>query len=149
MPPAADPLSIARFLLDQGRSREARDVLAQAIAGGQDGAQIRSLMGLILHQLGDLGGCERELRHAVRLAPDDGAAQFAHASICHRLGNVAEAEAATRRAIAKGVDDVHSYQLLGRLLNKQGRFDEAEAAYRKAVRRGPSSPQAQRELAQL
>ncbi|HEY1412739.1 MAG TPA: putative 2OG-Fe(II) oxygenase, partial [Rhodopila sp.] len=53
------------------------------------------------------------------------------------------------RAIARGMDDVHSHQLLGRILNKQGRFAEAEAAYHKAVRRDPSSPQAQRELADL
>ncbi len=149
MPDTADPLSIARFLLDRGRSSEARDVLAQAIAGGRDGAPLRSLLGLILHQLGDLTGCERELRHAVRLAPDDGAAQFALAAICHRLGDEAGAEAATRRAIALGMDDIHSYQLLGRIFNKQGRFDEAESAWRNAVRRAPASPQAQRELAQL
>ena len=149
MPHAADPSSIARFLLERGRSGEARAVLAQAIAGGQDGAPIRSLLGLILHQLGDLAGCERELRQAVRLAPGDGAAQFALASISFRLGHEAEAEAATRRAIALGMDDVHSWQLLGRILNKQGRFGEAEAAWRSAVRRDPSSPQAQRELAQL
>ena len=67
--PQADPLSVARFLLDQGRSLEARQVLADAIAGGQDGAPVRSLMGFVLHQLGDLPGCERELREAVRLAP--------------------------------------------------------------------------------
>jgi tetratricopeptide (TPR) repeat protein len=149
MPHAADPLSHARDLLERGRSAEARDVLAQAIAGGLDGAPVRSLMGFILHQLGDIRGCERELRHAVRLAPDDGAAEFALASILNRLGDEAEAEAATRRAIAKGMDDVYSYLLLGRILDKQDRFAEAEAAYRAAVRRDPSSPPAQRELAQL
>jgi len=149
MPHITDPLSNAGFLLDQGRSGEARDVLAQAIAGGLDGAPIRSLMGLVLHQLGDFTGCARELRHAVRLAPDDGAAEFALASISYRLGDEAEAEAATRRAIHKGMDEVHPYLLLGRILNKQGRFGEAEVAYRMAVRRDPTSPQAQRELAQL
>ena len=149
MPHVTDPLSKARFLLDRGRAGEARDLLAQAIASGIGGAHVHGLMGLILQQLGDLSGCEREVRHAVRLAPDDSAAQFALASISHRLGNDAEAEAATRRAIANGMDDVRSYQLLGRILYKQGRFGEAEAAYRQAVRSDPSSPQAQRELAHL
>ena len=93
----------ARYLLERGASKEARDVLTAAIAGGLDGAPVRSLMGLILHQLGDFAGCERELRQAVRLAPDDGAAEFALASICHRLGHEAEAEAAAGRAIAKGM----------------------------------------------
>jgi tetratricopeptide (TPR) repeat protein len=143
------PLNKARYLLDHGHSREARDVLARAIEDGLDGAPVRSLMGMILHQLGDLAGCERELRHAVRLAPDDGAAQFALASVSHRLGHEADAEAATRRAIAKGMDDVHSHMLLGRILSKQGRFGEAEAAWRMAIRRHPASPQAQRELAEL
>jgi tetratricopeptide (TPR) repeat protein len=85
----------------------------------------------------------------VRLAPGDGAAQFALASISFRLGHEAQAEAATRRAIALGMDDVHSYQLLGRILGKQDRFGEAEAVWRKAVQCDPASPQAQRELAQL
>jgi tetratricopeptide (TPR) repeat protein len=149
MPDVADQLSKARFLLDRGRNSEARDVLAQAIASGVDSAPIHSLMGLILHQLGDFSGCARELRQAVRLAPDDGAAEFALASISFRLGDETEAEAATRRAISKGMDDVHSYLLLGRIFDKQGRLREAETAYRTAVRRNPSSLQAQRELAQL
>jgi Flp pilus assembly protein TadD len=147
--PHVDPLSQARFLLDQGRSAEAQVLLTQAIAGGLDGAPIRSLLGLILHQLGDLAGCARELRHAVRLAPDDRGAQFALASISFRLGDEIEAEAAARRAIAKGMDDIGAYLLLGRIFDKQGRFAEAQEAYRTAVRRDPSSPQAQRELAKL
>ena len=149
MPHAADPLTMARLLLEQGRTGEAREVLAGAIAGGLDNAPLRSLLGLILHQLGDLSGCERELRQAVRLAPGDGPAEFALASICHRLGNEAEAEAAVRRAIAKGMDDSHPYLLLGRILNKQSRLSEAESAWRAAIRRDPSSPQGQRELAEL
>ena len=139
----------ARDLLERGRAGEARQILAEAIAGGQDSASLRSLLGLILHQLGDLEGCERELRHSVRLAPADGAAEFALASVCYRLGNEAEAEAAARRAIAKGMDDVHSHLLLGRIFNKQSRLAEAETAWRAAIRRDPTSPQGHRELAEL
>lgn len=144
-----DPLSTAQFLLQSGRVLEARDVLAGAIAAGQGGAPAHSLLGLVLHQLGDLKACHHHLRQAVRLAPNDGAAQFALASIAMRLGEEDEAESATRRAIQLGMDDIHSYVLLGRLFNKQGRFEEAATAWRKAVRKDPSSPQAQRELAGL
>ena len=147
--PQADPLSLARFLMDQGRSLEAREVLGQAIAAGQDSAPVRSLLGFVLHQLGDLPGCERELRRAVELEPRDGAAQFALASICHRLGKEEEAEAAARRALARGMEDAPVYALLGRILGKQGRIEEAQTAWRKAVRLDPASPQAQRELADL
>jgi tetratricopeptide (TPR) repeat protein len=146
---ASDPLATAQFLLQSGRATEARDVLAGAIAGAQGGAPLHSLLGLVLHQLGDLPGCHRELRQAVRLAPQDGGAQFALASIALRLGEEEEAESAARRAVKLGLDDIHSYLLLGRLLNKQGRLEEAETAWRKAVRCDPSSPQAQRELAGL
>jgi Flp pilus assembly protein TadD len=145
----ADPLVHARLLLDSGRTGDARDVLATAIAGGLDSAPAHSLLGLILHQLGDFTGCDQELRQAVRLAPDDGAAEFALASVAWRLGKEAEAEAAARRAIAKGMDDAHSHMLLGRIFGRQGRFGEAEAAWRMAVRKDPASPQAQRELAEL
>ncbi|MBA2588835.1 MAG: tetratricopeptide repeat protein [Alphaproteobacteria bacterium] len=146
---AHDSVALAQVLLRSGRVLEARDALVQAIAAGQDGAPVRSLLGLVLHQLGDLPGCQRELRQAVTLAPQDGAAQFALASIALRLGDEEEAEAAARRAVTLGMDDIHSYVLLGRLFNKQGRLEEAETAWRKAVRKDPSSPQAQRELAGL
>ncbi len=143
------PLNLARLLLDQGRPLEARQVLAAAITGGQDSAPLRNLLGLILHQLGDLAGSERELRQAVHLAPHDAGAEFALASILNRLGKEDEAEAATRRAIAKGMDAAPAHALLGRILGKQGRLAEAEEAWRLAVQRDPTSPQAQRELSDL
>jgi tetratricopeptide (TPR) repeat protein len=142
-------LDQARYLLDRGQTVDARNILNQALAAGQDGAPLRSLLGLVLHQLGDLPGCERELRRAVELAPGDGAASFALASICNRLGKDAEAEAAVRSAIALGMDDVHSHLLLGRILNRQNRFTEAEMAWRAAIKRDPASPQGHRELAEL
>ena len=142
-------LDQARYLLDRGQIVDARNILSQALAAGQDGAPLRSLLGLILHQLGDLSGCERELRRAVELAPGDGAAQFALASICNRLGKDEEAEAATRSAIALGMDDAHSHLLLGRILNRQNRLTEAQNAWRAAIERDPASPQGHRELAEL
>ena len=146
---AETALDQARYLLDRGQVVDARNILNQALAAGQDGAPLRSLLGLVLHQLGDLTGCEGELRRAVELAPGDGAAQFALASICNRLGKDAEAEAATRRAIALGMDDAHCHLLLGRILNRQNRFTEAEVAWRAAIKRDPASPQGHRELAEL
>jgi tetratricopeptide (TPR) repeat protein len=47
------------------------------------------------------------------------------------------------------MDDAPVFALLGRILGKQGRLDEAETAWRQAVRRNPSSPQSQRELADV
>ena len=146
---AQDVLGTAQFLLQNGRVLEARDVLAGAVTAGQAAAPLHSLLGLVLHQLGDLAGCHRELRQAVKLAPEDGAAQFALASIALRMGDEKEAESAARRAIKLGMDDIHSYVLLGRIFTKQGRLEEAETAWRKAVRRDPASGQAQRELAGL
>ena len=143
------PLNLARLLLDQGRPLEARAVLAGAIASGQDSAAVRNLLGLVLHQLGDLEGCARELREAVRLSPRDPAAQFALASVSHHLGRDGEAETAVRRALQGGMDEAPVYALLGRILGKLGRREEAETAWLKAVRLDPSSPQAQRELADL
>ena len=142
-------LDRARYLLERGQPGQARDLLLQALAQGMDGAPLRSLLGLVLHQLGDLSGCEQHLREAVRLAPDDGPAEFALASICYRLGKETEAEACVRRAIAKGMDESHCHLLLGRILTKQGRLAEAESAWRAAIRRDPASPQGQRELAEL
>jgi tetratricopeptide (TPR) repeat protein len=147
--PQADPLIAARLLLEQGRTREAHAALAPMIAAGHEGASARSLMGLVLYQMGDLSGSAHELRRAVQLAPEDGAAEFALASLSNRLGNREEAEAAARRAIAKGLDEASVHALLGRILSQQGRLEEAECAWRLAVRHDPAMPQAQRELAEL
>src|SRR4029079_17375348 len=111
-------LDRARTLLERGQPGQARDVLIEAIAQGAEGPPLRSLLGLVLHQLGDLSGCEQQLREAVRLAPDDGPAEFALASICYRLGKEPEAETAVRRAIAKGMGESHCHLLLGRILTK-------------------------------
>ena len=148
-PEAEAVLDRARHLLDRGQPGQAREVLTQAIAQGAEGAPLRSLLGLVLHQLGDLSGCEQQLREAVRLAPEEGPAEFALASICYRLGQEEEAEGAARRAVAKGMDESHPHLLLGRILTKQGRLAEAETAWRAAIRRDPASPQGQRELAEL
>lgn len=144
-----DSFKQARDFLERGHPIVAREVLTAAMDAGLDGAPVRSLMGFILHQLGDAQGCAHYLQEAVRLAPDDGAAWFALASICFKLGDDDQAEAATRKAIALGMDDAHSAALLGRILGKQGRFIEAEDAWRAAVKFNPVSPQAQRELADL
>src|SRR5262245_38755515 len=68
---AQTALDQARYLLDRGQAFDARNILNQALAAGQDGAPLRSLLGLILHQLGDLSGCEQQLRRAVELTPND------------------------------------------------------------------------------
>jgi tetratricopeptide (TPR) repeat protein len=84
----------------------------------------------------------------------DAGARHAHAELelAKRLygkGREDEAEAACRRAIAEGLDGAAPQLFLARLFQDQARFDEAEAALRNVIRQDPSSPQAQRELAQL
>ena len=145
----ADPLGTSRLLLEQGRAHDALALLQDVSAAGLAGAPVHSLMAMVLHQLGDFPGCAQNLREAARLAPGDGAAEFALASICNKLGEEAEAEAAARRALAKGEDEAPVHALLGRILARQGRLDEAEKAWRAAARRMPALPQAQRELADL
>ena len=145
----ADPLGTSRLLLEQGRAHDALALQQDVSAAGLAGAPVHSLMAMVLHQLGDFPGCAQNLREAARLAPGDGAAEFALASICNKLGEEAEAEAAARRALAKGEDEAPVHALLGRILARQGRLDEAEKAWRAAARRMPALPQAQRELADL
>ncbi len=62
----ADPLGRAAALFSAGQNREAHAILAPAMAAGLDRPDAHQLMGLILHSLGDLQGCERELRMVVR-----------------------------------------------------------------------------------
>ena len=132
-----------------GRTLEAREVLAGAIAGGQDSAPVRSLLGLVLHQLGDLEGaranCARRCVSRRAIPPPN--SRWRPSRII--WDGKRKPKAAARRAISWGMDETPVYALLGRILGKQGRLEEAETAWRKAVRSIPSIAQAQRELAGL
>jgi tetratricopeptide (TPR) repeat protein len=133
---ADDPLGAAVALFRDGREREARALLAPALAAGLDTADAHQLMGLILHSLGDLAGCEAELRAVMRLAPTSELA-------AHTLGRMLLSQGRADEAVAlhQGFVQVAPRQPgpefnLAAALYTTGREDEAEAAARRAIAKG-------------
>lgn len=131
-----DALARAVELFHAGRRQEARDVLAPAMAAGLDDPDAHQLMGLILHSLGDLEGCERELRAVVRQKPADEVAAQTLARMLLSQGREAEAVEAWQALAAAAPDHPGAEYGLAAMLYRAGREEEAEAACRRAIAKG-------------
>ncbi|MGZ3315308.1 MAG: tetratricopeptide repeat protein, partial [Caulobacteraceae bacterium] len=136
MADGADPLAEATELFRAGRGREAQGVLGPAMAGGLDHPDAHRLMGLILHSLGDLEGCERELRTVVRLRPAEELATQTLARMLASQGREEEAVEAWQALVAAAPGYAGADYGLAAALYAAGREDEAEAACRRAIAKG-------------
>jgi tetratricopeptide (TPR) repeat protein len=143
---AADPLGEAAALFREGRSGEAQAVLA---AAGLQSAEAHQLMGLILHSLGDLQGCERALRAAVRLAPSSEIAVQALARMLQSQARDGEAVAVRQAFAAAAPDHGGAEFALAAALYAAGREPEAEAAALRALAKGLDSVEVRMFLARL
>ncbi len=133
---AADPLAQAVALFHAGQKHEAHAVLAPAMAAGLDAPDAHQLMGLILHSLGDLAGCERELRAVVRLQPDNELATQTLARMLVSQDRDDEAVAAYQALVQAAPDHPGAHYGLAAIFYGAGREDEAEAACRMAIAKG-------------
>ena len=132
MADALDALGRAAALFQEGRRREACDVLAPAMAAGLDEPDAHQLMGLILHSLGDLAGCERELRTVVRMTPESELAVHTLARMLAAQERDDEA-IVVRQAFVQAMPDHPGAEYgLAAVLYTAGREAEAEAACRRA-----------------
>ena len=131
-----DPLAQATELFRAGRGREAYQVLAPAMAAGPDDVNAHRLLGLILHSLGDLAGCERELRTVVRFRPAEELATQTLARMLASQGRDEEAVQAWRALVAAAPANAGAHYALAAALYTLGREDEAEAACRRAIALG-------------
>ena len=125
---------LASELFRAGRRDEARVVLAPAMGSGR--AEAHQLMGLILHSLGDLAGCERELRAAVRRAPVNEAYVQALVRFLTSQDRDSEAIIAHEAFEAAAPDHAGAPFALAAALYGAGREREAEAACNRAIAKG-------------
>ena len=63
-------LTMARALYREGLYTESRDIFAKAATARPDSAEASASLGYALHRLGDEVGACRQIRRALRLAPD-------------------------------------------------------------------------------
>ena len=146
---AADPLAEAVALFREGRTREAQAVLAPALAAGLALAEAHQMMGMILHSQGDLAGCERELRAAVRLAPASEIAVQTLARMLQSQKRDDEAVAVQQAFVDAAPEHPGAELALASALYAAGREDAAEAAGLRAVAKGMDSLQTRMFLARL
>jgi tetratricopeptide (TPR) repeat protein len=135
-PEADNALAEATELFRAGRGREAQAMLAPALAAGPDDPDGHRLMGLILHSLGDLAGCERELRTVVRLRPAEELATQTLARMLAAQGRDEEAAEAWRALAAAAPDSPGAHYALAAALYGLGQEDAAEGACRRAIALG-------------
>lgn len=131
-----DPLGDAVELFHGGRRQEAQGVLAAAIAAGLDTPDAHQLMGLILHSLGDIEGCERELRTVVRIKPADELAVQTLARMLVSEGREEDAVEVWRGLVKAAPQNAGAEYGLAAILYTTGEEDEAEAAARRAIAKG-------------
>ena len=148
-PDAANPVTEAKQLVQEGRAEDALAVIEPvALAEGASHNALHAYAGV----LKDLGRIEDAIEVHRRALRDFPASAVAEHNLAADLGNIdswEEAEAACRRAFEKGGDAPETWLVLGRSLMNQKRLDEAEAALREAIARRPTFGEAHRELAQL
>ena len=140
MSEAADPLGRAAALFRENRRQEAYAALAPAMAGGLHHADAHQLMGLILHSLGDIAGCERELRTVVRLSPGSELAAHTLARMLMSLGRDDEAVSVREALVTASPRHPGAEYGLAAILYSVGREAEAEAACRRALAKGMDGP---------
>jgi Flp pilus assembly protein TadD len=119
-----------RSLADNGRLKEADDVLSRAHSPERPDWRILSAQGTVADQLGDHARAQQLYEAALKLAPGE-------ATVMSNLGlslalsrRLPEAERVLREAAASGTRDQRVRQNLVLVLGLQGRFGEAETLAR-------------------
>lgn len=119
-----------RSLSDNGRLKEADEVLSRAHAPERPDWRILSAQGVVADQLGDHPRAQQLYQAALRIAPGE-------ATVMSNLGlslalsrQLPEAERVLREAVAAGRSDPRVRQNLVLVLGLQGRFGEAETLAR-------------------
>jgi tetratricopeptide (TPR) repeat protein len=129
-------LADATELFRAGRSREAQQVLAPEMAAGLDHPDAHLMMGLILHSLGDLAACERELRTVVRMRPAQELATHTQTRMLASQERDQEAAEAWQALVAAAPASAGAHYGLAAALYTLGRETEAEAACLGAIANG-------------
>ncbi len=147
----ANKIRMAQAYLQAGRTREALDVLDQAVRAEPNNAGLRNFYGQVCFMTGRNEAAESALRTALVLDPDLADAHNNLGALYDRMGRKDEADREYHAALASpAYPTPEKVRLnLGLLYSSQGRDEEAIHEYRKAVELSPKYYQAHFELAAL
>ena len=135
--------SLGQAFLEGAPGQEAfakgRDAADRALALAPELAAAHVARGYLLRSADlDWRGAEAEFRHALALAPNDGAAKFLLGNELAAFGELEPAIEFTRQVIATEPLWSFSYDYLAIYLSGLNRLDEAERAIRRAIQLQPA-----------
>jgi tetratricopeptide (TPR) repeat protein len=137
IPPADTVFDRAVACHRAGQLAEAAELYDRALAADPDHSEARRLLGLLAIQRGQPDVAERQLREAIRLAPDNAKAYDNLAVVLHALNRDAEALPVLRKAVDLAPTNEMFLVNLGNLSSELGRRADAIDAFRRAVAVAP------------
>jgi Flp pilus assembly protein TadD len=142
-PPASDPLAehLARAAAFAERGSHADAADAYATLAAEHPNHLRALLGLstVLAAQGKYEAAEKELRRALKVAPDDPEVHHLLGSTLFKRGVYPAAVASLRRAIELDRSNVAAHVVLGEALNQLAESDAAIQVLEEALRLQPSA----------
>ena len=120
-----------RTLADNGRFREADDVLSRAHSPERPDWRILSAQGTVADQLGEHARAQQIYQSALKLAPNEPTIMSNYGLSLALSRNLPEAERILSEAVASERADARVRQNLVLVLGLQGRFGEAETLARR------------------
>jgi choline-sulfatase len=130
-----------RALFNLDRLPEAAEQLKRAVELGSDIAQARSILGVVLYNMGKVEEAERVFNTLIDANPRDGVSYHRLAQ-CYKLkGDLAKACENLFRAIDLDPENMELRLELGQMLLESGRTDEAFDILRRAVDMRPDDVQ--------
>jgi tetratricopeptide (TPR) repeat protein len=124
---------LGRYLLGEGRLREAEEHLLKALAIMPRNGKTHRILGEVYFDMKKLPDAEKHLRLAIKLTPDDPEAYFWLGEVLRGQGHFKEAEAEFRRAV-EIEPTAQRLNFLGLALAQQNRLKEARLHFREALR---------------
>lgn len=137
----------ASELMRQGRPESAAPILRALVKDSPRLAQAHRLLGVALHELGDLAGAEDAFRRALALEPGLIEAATGLSELLRAQGRAEEAVAVLAPLVTPATTNLSLLSYFGHALQSVGRLGEATAVFRRAADANPASAVAEHNLA--
>ncbi|HEX2093778.1 MAG TPA: tetratricopeptide repeat protein [Longimicrobiaceae bacterium] len=139
---APSPYARADSLMEQGSFAEAVEAYTAILSTSAD--DVRAILGAgAAHAaMGRYEAAEKELRRALRLAPDQAEVHHQLGLVLFKRGVYAAAATELRRAVELDPHCASAYLVLGEALNQMAESDQAIEALENATRIQPENPRA-------
>jgi predicted O-linked N-acetylglucosamine transferase (SPINDLY family)/ADP-heptose:LPS heptosyltransferase len=128
------------------RFLEAEELCRQLLDVEPCHADAVNLLGMLTHQAGDNDRACENLRHAIRLSPDNAGFHYNLGVALHVLGKLDDATASYREAVQRQPAHPDAHHNLAMVLRQQGELDAAVVEFRAAIKVRPDHAEAHHNL---